>query len=38
MLVAININIDYAIIERLAENPLQEKIAVFYDMMYTSAL
>ena len=29
---AININIDSAVIERLAENLLQEKIAVFYDV------
>jgi len=30
--VAININIDSAVIKRLAENLLQEKIAVFYDV------
>ncbi len=37
ILVAININIDCAVIERLAENRVQEKNAVFNDMMYTSA-
>jgi hypothetical protein len=31
------ININCAVIKRLAENPLQEKIAVLYVMMYTSA-
>jgi hypothetical protein len=29
---AINYNIDCAVIERLAENPLEEKNAVFYDV------